>query len=182
MPLRACCLLIGHREQHLGSLQVTVLQVTFLDEQQFAAHLVACSDKRRTSSPNRDKATMAQSSHQAGPAPEAGPMLLQEADHSLMALQFAPALGTAAMMAQITKKQHHSCFPSILVRGRATRIAQKSRTHIGLQRGSRCQYKVPDRQDRGRQARQRDVDIQVNLLHTGIKISIKKKKNPVWEY
>lgn len=80
-------------------------------------------------------------------------------------------------MAQITPQQCHSCFPSILVRGRATQIAQKSRTCIGLHRGSLCQHKVPSRQDRGKQVRHRDVDIQVYLLHTGIKVSI--KKNPM---
>lgn len=43
-----------------------------------------------------------------------------------------------------------------------------------LHRGSPCQNKVPSRQDRGKQVRHRDVDIQVNLLHTGMKVSIKK--------
>lgn len=77
-------------------------------------------------------------------------------------------------MAQITPKQCHTCFPSILVRGRATQIAQKSRTCIGLHWGSPCQHKVPSTQDRGKQVRHRDVDIQVDLLHTGMKVSIKK--------
>lgn len=60
---------------------------------------------------------------------------------------------------------------------KATQIAQKSKTAIGLHQGGQCQCKVASRQDRGKQVRHRDVDIQVDLLHTGMKISVKKKKN-----
>lgn len=44
-----------------------------------------------------------------------------------------------------------------------------------LQGGSPPLCKAPSRQDRGRQARHRDGYIQVDLLHTGMKVSMKKK-------
>lgn len=119
---------------------------------------------------------MAHSSHLAWPSPRGRSHgATRDRSLSLIALQFTPALGTAVTMVQITGKQCHACFTSILVRGRATQIAQKSRTCIGLHQGGQCQYKVPSRQDRGTQVRHRDVDIQVDLLHTGMKTAIKKK-------
>lgn len=146
--------------------------MTFLDEKQSAAHLSPAQTKGRHQASTEVRPPWPKAATWLGPALAAGPTLPLETDHSSIALRFTPGLGIAVMMAQITEMQCLACLPSILVRGRATQIAQKRRTCIGLHRGRQCQYKVPSRQDRGRQVRHRDVDIQVNLL-----FPLKKKKS-----
>lgn len=115
------------------------------------------------------------------PALEAGPRLLLEMDHSLVTLQFTLALGTAVTIAHITRKQCHALFPSIPVRGKGhPNSSEEQNVHWAAPRQPVSVQSAKSRQDRGKQVRHRAGGHQVDLLHTGMKVFI--KKNYILEY